>query len=139
MDGRESLEVIENIFREVNGDRGRVLVGNGRYKDRVPEKELMFNWECVRIFRIFEPKRIENRSSIQMRLMEGGVKIIKKTITMMRVNYNSFIKKSPGRIIPNVNRIPCCLSNRRPRIEFLANRGVGIMLIRGIKLMNEKR
>ena len=45
----------------------------------------MFNRECIRIFRIFEPKRIENRSSIQMCLMEGGVKIIKKTIAMMRV------------------------------------------------------
>ena len=46
LQGSEGFEVVEDIFGEVSGDGGGVLVRNGRNEDAVAEEELEVDREC---------------------------------------------------------------------------------------------
>lgn len=80
-------KVIEDVAREVNVDRGRVLFRNGGYEHGVAKEELQVNREGIRVLRVLEPKRMKDRRAINMRLVEGGVKVVQKAITGIRVRY----------------------------------------------------
>jgi len=77
LDRGERREVVELVLRQVDRHRRRVLLCYGRDEDRVAKEVLQVDAKRLRVCRILEPERIENRRSIQTRFMEGGIEVIK--------------------------------------------------------------
>ena len=73
-------EIVEGRVREVRGDRGNVLLSNGRDENRIAEEELEIDAICSWILGEEVPKGMQNWCAVQVGFMEGGEEVIKEPV-----------------------------------------------------------
>ena len=75
-----SLEIVEGRIREVCGNRGSVLLSDGRNEDRITEEELEIDGVCGRVLRENMPEGVQYRCAVEVGLMEGSEEVIQESI-----------------------------------------------------------
>lgn len=77
----EGLEVVEDVFGEVGGDGGRVLVGHWGDEDGASEEELKVDREGGCILGVLVPQRLDDGCAVNGGLVESSVDVINEAIS----------------------------------------------------------
>jgi hypothetical protein len=111
LDDFPSIEIVEAVVGEVDGDAGAVLFCDGRDKDVRAVEELQGVAEDVRVVGVGEEEWVDQRSAIDGLLVESGVDVVEQAVA-------------------DVVGVASGFCDGLPEVEFLGNGGVSVVVAR---------
>ena len=76
-----SLEIVEELLREVCSDGSRVLLADWRNENRIAEEELEIDAVCSRVLGEYVPERVQNRCTVEVSFVEGSEEVIQESVS----------------------------------------------------------
>lgn len=110
-DDLPSVEGVETIVGEVDGDACAVLFRDGRDEDVGAVEELQGVAEDVGVVGVGEEERVDERGAVNGLLVKGSVDVVEQTVT-------------------DVVSVASSFSNCLPKVEFLRDGGITIVVAR---------